>query len=277
MPTKWMNHAVSRLAPVFCLAVAAGALSGCSGDSVSSSISGFIRHLQPPSPMAAAREAFNMYDADKRREGVALLSASSFGGKEPYVRMYRLLLTDPDPTVRGACAKALGEHGDVADAKRLQPLLEDHDAFVRWETAKALERIHNPVVVPQLMDRLKNDDDADVRIACARALGQYPQPRVFDVLVGALADPDYGVVASAAWSLKTLTGNTTLGDDGAAWIRWRQKHVNDLFAREQVYTYQPYDPPPGFIREMKFWKPITPPAPREPVGLRAPASQPVSR
>lgn len=217
-----------------------------------------------------------MYDPDKRRQGIALLSASSFGGKEPYLRMYRLLLSDPDATVRGACAKALGEHGTVADAKRLQPLLEDNNAFVRWETAKALQRIHNPVVVPQLIDRLQNDDDPDVRMACARALGQYPQPRVFGALVGALADPNYGVVASAEWSLETLTGYKGAGDDGAAWLRWRRKHNQDLFAHQRTYTYEPYDAPPGFLRRIEFWKPLKHPKARLPVGAKVAASQPAS-
>lgn len=222
--------------------------------------------LFPPTPGEAARDAFNVYDADARRRSLAQLSAASFGGEETYLKLYRLLLDDPDPTVQAAAAKALGEHGTPADAALIIPLLSDDAAVVRWEAAKALQRVHNPAAIEPLMKAANADEDADVRMAAAKALGQYPQHAVFDVLVGALSDRDFGVVASAHESLVTLTGQE-LPSDSAAWLNWSRENRNRLFANQRQYTYQPYSEPPGFVDKMKFWKGDHQAKPQTPTGL----------
>ena len=95
---------------------------------------------------------------------------------------YRLLMDDPDATVRAACIKALGAHGTVDDALLIIPRLKDEAAFVRWQAAKSLQRIHHEQAVGPLLDAMKSDEDVDVRMAAADALGQYPRPAVFDAL-----------------------------------------------------------------------------------------------
>ena len=245
-----------------------GALAGCeSGSSPKQWFGGMIDSWNPPTPQQAVRDAFNVHDADKRREAIALLSAAPFGGEDPYLRTYRLLTDDPDATVRAACAQALGMHGTVEDVPRhLIPLLNDDAAFVRWEAAKALQRIHNPVAVGPLIERVQNDEDADVRMAAARALGQYPQRRVFDVLVGALSDRDFGVVSASHESLMTLTGQE-LPADSRDWLAWADAHRRELFDNRQRYTYQPYDPPPGLAEKVRFWEAPETVEPRVPTGL----------
>ncbi len=222
-------------------------------------------NIGPTTPTQAARDAFNMYDPDIRRRSVELLTAAEFGGELPYLRMYRLLIDDPDPTVRAACIKALGIHGEVEDVARVVPYIKDDNAFVRWETAKALQRIHNPLAVDSLIDTLMHDEDADVRMAAATALGQYPQRRVFHALIGGLADVDYGVVDASQKALVTLTG-IDQGVNGSAWMAWAETNSDRLFANQQTYTFTPYQPPEGLLDKVQFWKPRQEVQPQVPVG-----------
>lgn len=221
-----------------------------------------------PTPGEAARNAFNVYSPDRRRQGVDQLAAAPFGDEPVYVRMYRLLLDDPDASVRAACAKALGRHGEVEDVTRLTPLLRDESPIVRWETAKALQRLHHRSAAGPLTAALQNDDDPDVRQAAATALGQYPTPAVFHALVGALHDTEYSVAWAARRSLRTLTGED-LGPEAADWLAWseQQRGAEALFAGRQRYTYEPWSQPPTFIQRLKPWPGRSDPEARTPVGL----------
>ena len=228
--------------------------------------SDLVESMVPPTPSQVAREAFNIYDADLRRRSVALLSSSHFGHEEPYVRTYRLLIDDQDPTVRAACAHALGRHGTTEDAPVLISLLKDRTNFVRWEAAKALQKIHHPDAILPLMDVLADDEDADARLAAAQALGQYATRPVFNALVGALSDRDFGVVQSAAVSLSLLTGQD-LGTDGGPWLDFATDNPSSLFQHQRRYTYMPYEEPPGTFAPIKFWDEPEPVTPKTPVGL----------
>ncbi len=89
---------------------------------------------------------------------------------------------------------------------------------------------------------------------------------MFDVLLGALNDHEFGVVNAAHESLTTLTGQD-IGTDSRDWLAWSQKHRQELFKQQQRYTYQPYDAPPSLLDKMRFWDKQKPVTPREPVGL----------
>ncbi len=259
----------NRLAQARRLLLIAGlgfALAGCqvAPDSV------FAPVLEPfvtPSPSAAARDAFNVYDPDKRARAVALINASPFGGEAPYVRMYRLLIDDRDATVRAACAMALGDHGEPRDAELVAPLLSDESSFVRWQAARALQKLHNPAVVDPLIDAATDDEDIDVRMDASFALGQYPEPAVFDALVSRLNDRDYGVVHAAHHSLHLLTGQE-FEPDPIAWLTWSDENRRQLFEDQLPYGYWPYVKPRGLWDRVQFWKPAPPPAePLPPTGL----------
>jgi len=233
------------------------------GDVFADLVEPFIK----PTPSQVAREAFNVYDADKRRRSVALLSSSAFGHEQPYVRLYRLLIDDEDPTVRAACAHALGMHGTTEDALILIPLLNDDAGFVRWEAAKGLQKIHHRDAARPLIQTMVDDEDADVRMAAAAALGQYPTLTVYNALVGALSGHDFGVVQSASDSLALLTGEN-LGTDGGPWLDFAYAHPgNSLFAGQKPYTYMPYQEPPGKLQKIKFWEGPQNIRPQAPVGL----------
>lgn len=239
---------------------------GCQGGGQQHWAQSMIARWSPPSPEQVARDAFDPYDADRRRRAVSLLAAAPFGGEGPYVRLYRLLITDDDATVRAAAAQALGMHGEVEDVELIVPLLQDQEAFVRWEAAKALQRIHSPDAVRPLIRTARDDTDTDVRMAAAHALGQYPQPRVVDALIGALNDREFSVVNAAHESLITLTGED-LGIDSRDWLDWQREHRGSLFASGRPYRYQPYDPPPSFVERMRFWREHSSVEPRRPVGI----------
>lgn len=240
-----------------------GCVSGTSNESI---LSSFLDPLTPPTPAEMASDLFNMYDADRRRRAVTMFSASPFGGDESYVKTYRLLLDDVDPTVRGAAAKALGLHGSVDDAILVAGLLREEPVFVRWEATQALQKIHNSKVVAPLARVLKGDQDSDVRMAAARALGQYPKRPVFDALVGSLLDESFGVIASSRNSLKTLTGQD-LGLDPARWLNWADQQGANLFGDQEPYTFEPYVEPPGVLDKMQFWKESEEIPPQAPTGL----------
>lgn len=240
---------------------------GCTGLSgLPAPVRDALKPIFPPTPSEAARDAFNVYDADARRESVAMLSSAKFGGEAPYQRMYRLLIDDPDATVRAGCIKALGTHGTAHDAKLITPRLEDEAAVVRWEAAIALQKIHDPGAVGSLIRVTGRDADADVRMAAAVALGQYAQRRVYHALVGALNDPSFGVVQAANQSLVILTGKD-LGYDASQWLSWAQTHRDDLFTDRQTYVWQPYHEPPGLVDYIIFWKKRQVAQPQPPRGL----------
>ena len=195
-----------------------------------------------------------------------MLSAAYFGGEPPYVRLYRLLIDDPDPTVRAACVHALGLHGTAEDAGTMIALMDDENAFVRWEAAKALQKIHSQDAVGPLIKSVLGDEDEDVRMAAAHALGQYAQPRVFQALVGALDDTSYGVVRAAHASLTTLTGED-LGPDGRRWLGWLRQDPSSVFVGQRAYVWHPYRGPRSWWNKIQFWKSSPGEGPQTPVGL----------
>ncbi|MEX2671548.1 MAG: HEAT repeat domain-containing protein [Phycisphaeraceae bacterium] len=227
---------------------------------------GFVNSMFPPAPGEVAREAFNVYDPDRRRRAVNTLASAPWGGEATYLRTYRLLVDDPDPTVRAACLRALARHGYPSDVSAITPYLRDRTSFVRWEAAMALERLHHPDAVDPLVATLREDEDADVRLAAARALGQYPQDRVFETLVGALNDRQYSVVRQAARSLRLLTG-ADIGDSNSAWLAWADEQGGNLFAKQEPFHYQEFIRPPGVLDHMQFWREYPVAEPRQPSGL----------
>lgn len=238
---------------------------GCETGGGRDGLGQFMENLFPPPPGQVARDAFNVYDPDLRRRSVNTLAGAPWGGEGPYLRVYRLLIDDPDPTVRAACLRALGRHGDPSDVETIALYLNDETSFVRWEAAMALERLHHPDAVDPLIQTLRNDEDADVRLAAARALGQYPDQRVLETLVGALHDSDYSVVRQTVRSLRLLTGQD-FGDSSSAWLAWLDEN-HDAFAQQQPFYYTEFIRPAGFLDYLQFWRTHPVAEPEQPLGL----------
>jgi HEAT repeat protein len=113
-----------------------------------------------------------------------------------------------DPVERAAAVAALGLAPQPADATAaVEPFLADPDSRVRMAALGALARIGGPDVMAAWR-RAVQDPDARVRArACDLSPGVLetgPGPDGAELLVGALADPDPGVVEAAAWALGEL-------------------------------------------------------------------------
>lgn len=253
------NTFMSRRWIQLVIVFAAVLLIGCRGGTASSP-DGLLGVFSSPSPAQVARQAFNRYDADQRRRSVLLIANAPWGGQTPYLQMYRMLLHDPDPTVRAAALRALGMHGKASDVPRIVPYLDDPSALVRWEAARALQRLHHQAAIEPLIATLREDPDPDVRVAAADALAQYPKRKVFRALVGALTDPSYAVASQARQSLVTLTSKDfgTHTDDWLAWARDREK----LFVHRQPYSYPRYGEPTSLWDRLTFWTSPEPAPPR---------------
>ncbi|MBL0926932.1 MAG: HEAT repeat domain-containing protein [Phycisphaerales bacterium] len=238
-------------------AAAIAASSGCrGGDNVGRRAqrepTSVLDVFAPPTPGEAARDAVNPFDASARARGLLLLANAPWGGERVYQDLYNVSMQDGDPLVRAMAVRAIAMHGRAEQAPMIAEQLKNADRFLRWESARALQRMHNPEVVPALLRSAdpKNESDAEIRAATVRALGQYPEPRVLTALIARLEDRDLAVNREARWSLRTLTGED-YGDDLPRWVRW-QRETQEPFARRGQYTY------PIFERDRYWWEWIQP-------------------
>lgn len=215
----------------------------------------------PPKPIDAARDMVDPFDPDKRFRGTNLIANAPFGGEDVYLRIYEdQVANDPDLGVRAVAANALALHGGPEHAPMIAPLLApENDVLVRLEAARALQRLHNPGVVPALIAAAapRTEPDARVRAEACVALGQYAENRVLQALVAGVDDDALVVNTAARRSLFVLTGQD-FGDDQRAWLTFIRDTPNP-FAQRGEYLY------PVFSRD-KYWYeyiPLIPPPPNE--------------
>ncbi|MHC4588884.1 MAG: HEAT repeat domain-containing protein, partial [Planctomycetota bacterium] len=244
------------------------ALAGCG--SMGQDLSEFGESLTPVTPPEAARMMVDPHDPDNRRAGIVLISNSPFGGADAYLAVYRdRVANETDPLAKAASITALGRYGGPDDAPAIAACLQDEQFQVRWEAAKALQRLHHPEVVADLLRILRNDrEQPDIRVAAAVALGQYPQDRVFQGLVEALDAPELAVNAAARRSLSTLTGQ----DHGlypAVWLSWYNA-AEEPFEGQQEYLFPTYQRQETWLEKLAFWSTKTFEQPAPPAGLRPP-------
>jgi len=199
------------------------------------------------SPADAAAWAADPYDPDKRARGMKMLANAPFGGAEAYLKMYRERLKDPNAPVRAMACRALGLHGNSDDVKAIVPLVAAEEPLVRLEATRSLQRLHNRVAVPALIERLSIDKEPEqeIRGEAASALGQYAEGPVMQALIASLADPSLLVNKNAYDSLRTLTGKDDLAADRKAWVTWA-KTAEAPFAGQRKYVY------PVFWREKRW-------------------------
>lgn len=221
-----------------------------------------------PTPVDAARWSIDPYDADKRARGTNLLANAPFGGGEPYLNVYRSHLKDEGPLVRAVSARALGMHGTPEDVERLLPLTSDAEVLVRYESVRALQRLHNTAAIDRLLALLQPDNESDswIRAEAACALGQYAEPRVLQALITALSDDYLVVVANAHDSLVVLTGQEELPEDRRAWVVWSQG-TTVPFAERREYTYPVFQRDKRWLDYVPFMPPVPNEIPGQPNGL----------
>lgn len=270
-----MMHQLARTVLAFTIALSSFA--GC--DTIGQDMSHMMNVLMPPTPGEAARMMQDQYDADARRQGTVWISNAPFGGVDAYVANYRVLVEiEQDPTVKGAAIRALGRHGVPEDAMLIAPHLKHENEYVRWEAAKALQRLHNPNVITHLLEALREEEErSETKAAIATALGQYPQGRVFDALVAALDARELAVNMAAEGSLSTLTGQS-FEMDAAQWLRWYSaQRPEDRFAGRTEYLYPTYQRDETFFeRYVMFWSSRNFEHPAPPAGLESGARRQTS-
>ncbi len=248
-----------------CSAVAIGCfLSGCS--TIGDDIDSLTSDLVAKTPLEAAEMMMDPHDPDRRRIGTVLISNAPFGGAEIHLNAYRdKVRHEHNPLALAAALTALGRHGQTDDAVLIAGLLDHENVQVRWEAAKALQRIHNPVAVPPLLKTLAKDDEhSDVRVAAATALGQYPEDRVFHGLISALDKRELAINLAAQKSLITLTSQS-FGLNRTDWYQWYQV-AQDPFADRKEYLYPTYQRDETWIERLTFWSTPSFEKPAPPVG-----------
>lgn len=277
---------------VLVAAVAGGVLlAGCRSERVPQSTTGIdsvFQLLTPDTPAQAAKDMVDPFDPDKRYRGMSRIAAAPWGGEDVYVRIYaEAIQNDTDVGVRAVAARALGNHGSPEHVKLIVPLLSSEDARVRFEAARALQRLHSNEAIAPLGKLLVGtpdparpardgkpggvftEPDKDVRAAAAEALGQYADPLAAQSLIIALTDDDLVVSRTARKSLRTITGQD-FGDDPAAWRAFVAGP--NPFAARTAYTY------PAFRRGKYTWErlPFWPEPPNEasanPTGYEPPVA-----
>lgn len=250
---------------------ALAALAGCS--TMSQDLGSLGDAITPVTPVEAARMMMDPYDPDNRRKGTVLISNSPFGGADAYLSVYRdYVVNERDPLVRSAAICALGRHGKPSDAPPIAACLVVEHEQVRWEAAKALQRLHNPAVVTDLLRTVRDPlRQPDTRVAAAIALGQYPQDRVFHGLVGALDATPLALNLAAEDSLHILTGKD-FGIDSNAWLRWYASAATP-FADGVDYFYPTYQRKETWLEKLAFWSSTTYEQPAKPAGLEGPDRQ----
>lgn len=222
----------------------------------------------PPSPTEAAQMMMDPHDADRRREGMNWIGNSPFGGSEVYVRTYRDAVEHEENELALVEAiRALSRHGLPEDAPLIARHLNHENEQVRWQAARGLQRLHNPVVVNDLLTRLRDEtEEPDVRIAAATAVGQYAQDRVFQALVAALLTRHLAINVAAKDSLVTLT-NHDFGLESRDWIAWYNQQ-SQPFAEQQEYLYPTYQRDYSWFEKLVLWSPKMQEQPAPPTGLR---------
>lgn len=256
----------SGSAGFLCVAAVLWAATGC--DSISQDFNAFTEELMPPTPTEAAKLMIDPHDPDQRRRGVLLISNSPFGGADPYLKVYRDMANrEHDPLAKAAALTALGRHGIPDDAIIIAASLDNENLQVKWAAAQALQRLHNPAVVADLLDVLRRDEEqTNTRIAAAVAVGQYAQDRVFQGLVGALGDRELALNMAAVMSLQTLTSED-FGLDERAWLGW-YNDAREPFAGQREYLYPTYRRDETWLERLAFWSSTTFEQPAPPAGLR---------
>lgn len=251
-----MDHADARMKRTRALRAATWALLGLAGLAGCESATtrriadseSILAASAPQTPLDAAREMIDQYDADKRFRGTLLVSNAPWGGEDVYLAVYvDQVQNDPDMGVRAVAAWALARHGKPEHAELIVPLLDPkNDPFVRLTAARSLQRLHNPKVIDALLKSTEPDTESDprVRAAACTALGQYAQTRVLQGLIRATDDDALSVNTAALASLKTLTGQD-LPADPVEWVKWLRDNKTP-FANRGTYTY------PAFERD-NYW------------------------
>jgi hypothetical protein len=174
-------------------------------------------------PLKWAKAMEDTKSADNRREGILELANNRFARKNPYTKRYEQIGgRDAEYLVRAAAIRALNYSRSREGTGLFITGLNDSEAPVRVEAAKALANIPVESAVPKLIELLRTDENKDVRIACADALRNFRTLDVARALTSVMLDRDFAVSWQARQSLILMTGRDYRYDEGA-WLDYMSK------------------------------------------------------
>ncbi len=111
---------------------------------------------------------------------------------------------DRDPVARVWAARILGRIGDARATDDLVTRLADRDDLLRMAAAEALGAVGDGRALQPLVRATLRDPAPQVRAHAAGAVGKIEGERAVDVLVAALADPDYATRLRALEAFETM-------------------------------------------------------------------------
>ncbi len=157
---------------------------------------------------------------DELREAMLGLVRYDYARKEPYTDAYaQRARSSPHALVRASALRALNISRDRNAVPLYIELLDDEDAKVRIEAAKALANIPDDSAAGPLLRAAQNpEENLDARLAAIDALRHYEGQESLLGLVGLLESEEFSVTWQARRSLITATGEDH-GFDALAWRR----------------------------------------------------------
>jgi len=203
---------------------AAPATQSALGRQMDSTAEGFLLfwdNLTGNSALQGVQMMEDRYFADERREGIAKLSARSFGRQEPYTTRYaQIAQQDSDYLVRAMAVRSLNRSRDQSATPVFIEKLADAERLVRLEAAKALANVPDDNAIEPLLKVLANEqEDRDVRIAAADALRHYRTLAVARGLISQLGARDFAIAWQSNQSLRISSGKDFKYDQ-SAWLEF---------------------------------------------------------
>ncbi|KPJ55485.1 MAG: hypothetical protein AMS16_04215 [Planctomycetes bacterium DG_58] len=113
--------------------------------------------------------------------------------------------SDPEPRVREAAARALGEIGDRRALPVLERALNDETPAIRVYAIEAIGALKAAELAPKLATLLEEDKNPSVREAAAVTLGKAGGGESLPVLIRVLDDKDEKLVQLASSSIITIS------------------------------------------------------------------------
>jgi|GEM_PF-1923117 len=159
-----------------------------------------LRKLKAPASVPVFRRLLDDSNPAVRRQSVEQLAALKFNAVLP--RIHEMLKNDTDESVRGSCAKAIGEMQDKSALPLLEAALED-SAVVRLQAVISLGKLGNHAAGPVLLGLLR-DVQPEIRYQAVRAIGQLKLEGSEEQIEALFQDKDEMVRRGAEQALQEL-------------------------------------------------------------------------
>jgi HEAT repeat protein len=132
--------------------------------------------------------------------------------------------TEPDPIVRKAIQETIAEFKAPLASDVLLAGLHDDDRDVRISCCRMLGKRKELASIDALGKAVADDTELDVRLAAVDALAAMKNRAAVNALSAALKDRDPAMQFAGVEAMKSVTGETKLGNDVEAWRQYAEQH-----------------------------------------------------